>query len=43
MSSFWKLLWDQPIRGVLRRPSELAAVTRHVDYFRADDGSLRRQ
>jgi hypothetical protein len=30
MGSSCKLLWNQPIRGVLRRPSELAGVTGKV-------------
>jgi hypothetical protein len=29
MGSFCKLLWNQPIRGVLRRPSELAELKKH--------------
>jgi hypothetical protein len=43
MSSFWKLLWEQPIRGVLRRPSELSQVTGQVPNSVASWLRLQRQ
>jgi hypothetical protein len=40
MGSFRKLLWDQPIRGVLHRPSEPAALIRHNFIFRPKSAAL---